>query len=386
MQDLEAIEEHRLAVIQELGDLEREREREANRLRRRARQTILRINFSQLEEGYARVKEIHDRFTSKREDWIKLLGTNKDGEPTFPQSGMPESRYNPENQDLARRTSAIEDILTSARQALANFIISLPAHKQRYIVQEAILPFHKNLEDIKAYCDAQVIDNGQNMEDTDANGLGEAATGNPEEQDHQGENNNVPSPRNSPRNSSTSSKTVKIEGKTYQVRKQRINRMLQDIEENASQNHSKHLEKQATLLSNLLNKMNIRHLTAYADTEPDFLEIFGETEDQMNDWKDEIEARIEDLIIRASREVSERKAATQSGFKKLSYPHFNGDILNYLEFKKQWAAEVVPERKPQAIELVALRDSIPASAKAKIADVTTMDKAWRMLDLEYGDI
>ena len=64
MQDLEAIEEHRLAIIQELGDLEREREREANRLRRRARQTILRINSSQLEEGYARVKEIHDRFTS----------------------------------------------------------------------------------------------------------------------------------------------------------------------------------------------------------------------------------------------------------------------------------------------------------------------------------
>ena len=91
-------------------------------------------------------------------------------------------------------------------------------------------------------------------------------------------------------------------------------------------------------------------------------------------------------MIRASREVSERKAATQSGFKKLSYPHFNGDILNYLEFKKQWAAEVVPERKPQAIELVALRDSIPASAKAKIADVTTMDEAWRLLDLEFGDV
>ena len=92
------------------------------------------------------------------------------------------------------------------------------------------------------------------------------------------------------------------------------------------------------------------------------------------------------MKIRASREVSERKAATQSGFKKLSYPSFNGDILNYLEFKKHWAAEVVPERKPPAIELVALRESIPVSAKAKIADVTTMDKPWRMSDLEYGDI
>merc|ERR1712101_80398 len=91
-------------------------------------------------------------------------------------------------------------------------------------------------------------------------------------------------------------------------------------------------------------------------------------------------------MIRVSREVSERKAATQSGLKKLYYPHFKGDILNYLEFKKRWAAKVVPERKPQVIEIVALRDSIPASAKAKIADVTTMDEAWRILDLEFGEV
>ena len=61
--------------------------------------------------------------------------------------------------------------------------------------------------------------------------------------------------------------------------------MLQDIEENASQNHSEHLEKQATLLSTMLNKMDIRRLISFADNEPDFLEIFGETEDQIDDWK-----------------------------------------------------------------------------------------------------
>merc|ERR1712082_181622 len=121
------------------------------------------------------------------------------------------SRYNPDNQDLARKTSELEDILTSARQALANFITSLPAQEQIYIVQEAILPFHKNLEAIKAYCDAQVIDNGQDTEDTNANDLGEAARMNPEEQEHPGEDNQIPSPRNSPRNSLTLSKSVKIE-------------------------------------------------------------------------------------------------------------------------------------------------------------------------------
>ena len=74
---------------------ERERDKEANKLRRRSRQTILRINFSQLEEGYAPIKEIYNRFTSKREDWIELLGTKEDGEPTYSERGTPESRYNP---------------------------------------------------------------------------------------------------------------------------------------------------------------------------------------------------------------------------------------------------------------------------------------------------
>ena len=55
MEDLEAREDQRTEVIWELADLERERDKEAKKLRRRARQTILRINFSQLEEGYARV-------------------------------------------------------------------------------------------------------------------------------------------------------------------------------------------------------------------------------------------------------------------------------------------------------------------------------------------
>ena len=245
MADQGAMEEQRMEIIRELADLERERDKEANKLRRKARQTILRINFSQLEEGYVRVKGLHDRFTSRIDDWIELLETNEDGEPTYPQRGMPESRYNPDNQDLARKTSDLEDILTSARDALANFITSLLAHEQIYIVQEAILPFHKNLDAIKAYCAAQSTGNvdGQdreNDENTDANGLGGAARENPEDQEHNilnpGGDNLVPSPQNSPRNSLTSSKSLKIDGKSYQVRKQRINRLLLEIEENALQN------------------------------------------------------------------------------------------------------------------------------------------------------
>ena len=57
-----------------------------------------------------------------------------------------------------------------------------------------------------------------------------------------------------------------------------------------------------------------------------------------------------------------------------------------MEFKRRWRLEVVPERRPVAMELAALREVLPSSAKAKIIAVTTMLEAWKILDLEYGDI
>lgn len=238
MEDIEAMqamEEQRMEVIRKLVDLERERFKEANKLRRKAHQNILRIDFSQLEEGYGRFKEIHDRFTSRIDDWIELLEINENGEPTYPERGMPESRYNPEYQDLARKTSQLEEILTSARDALANFILSLPGHEQIYIIQEAILPFHKNLDAIKAYCAEKSIGyvDGREREDdenTVVNGGGGAAREKPEDQEHNvfnpGGDNLIPSPCTSPRNSLNSSKSLKIDRKSYQVRKQRINILL----------------------------------------------------------------------------------------------------------------------------------------------------------------
>ena len=60
--------------------------------------------------------------------------------------------------------------------------------------------------------------------------------------------------------------------------------------------------------------------------------------------------------------------------------------MNYQEFKKRWQIEVVPERRPPALELAALRESIPALAKAKIVAATSMTEAWKLLDLDYGNM
>ena len=42
--------------------------------------------------------------------------------------------------------------------------------------------------------------------------------------------------------------------------------------------------------------------------------------------------------------------------------------------------------KLAALELVDMRDSVPAIAKTKISKVTTMAEAWKYLDLEYHNL
>ena len=84
--------------------------------------------------------------------------------------------------------------------------------------------------------------------------------------------------------------------------------------------------------------------------------------------------------------MAERKSATQSGFMKLSYPSFNSDILNYLEFKKRWKEEVVPERKPIALELPALSEAVPVITKGKLIYIFNLTNAWKLLDLKYENV
>merc|ERR1712240_296693 len=148
--------------------------------------------------------------------------------------------------------------------------------------------------------------------------------------------------------------------------------MISDLEANPEKFHSEKMEKKATLFSSMLKNLNIDEIIGIADTEPDFLEIFGETEDQVSDWSITTKFKIQDLLIRAYDEVADRKASTQSGFKKLSYPSFNGDVLCYQEFRRRWRIEVVPKGRLPALKLAALRESVPVIAKAKMIACTTI--------------
>ena len=87
-----------------------------------------------MEFNFLGVREIFSRFSSKVNDWTELWDVDKEGDPLYPRRGMPESRYNPEGEDLSKKTSHIEDVLISTRDVLAWLIVSLPAPDQVFMI------------------------------------------------------------------------------------------------------------------------------------------------------------------------------------------------------------------------------------------------------------
>ena len=59
IEEQEAIMEQRIEVIHDLADLERDRDKQVNKLRRKSHHNIFKINISGLEGDYAHIKDIH---------------------------------------------------------------------------------------------------------------------------------------------------------------------------------------------------------------------------------------------------------------------------------------------------------------------------------------
>ena len=65
-------------------------------------------------------------------------------------------------------------------------------------------------------------------------------------------------------------------------------------------------------------------------------------------------------------------------FEKRKYPTFKGDILESYEFCRKWNLEVGSERKPEHLELAALKDLLPLLARNKLHEVTSLARAWEI--------
>ena len=93
-----------MEVICKIQDLEK-RDRQVKKIRRMAQQSITRNSFSGLEQEYIQLKDLHARFPSRVNNWIDLLDTDEEGNPIYPARGMPESRYNPDNENIIGKNS-----------------------------------------------------------------------------------------------------------------------------------------------------------------------------------------------------------------------------------------------------------------------------------------
>ena len=109
------------------------------------------INFSGLQEHYIYLKEIYNEFYFKMIDLDILLNPDEEGNPENTTRRTPESNYNLDNKDIVRKISQVEEVLDSARDALIYFVTSLPAPEQVFMIQQATIPWLKDLDVIKAY-------------------------------------------------------------------------------------------------------------------------------------------------------------------------------------------------------------------------------------------
>ena len=56
-----------------------------------------------MEEYYACVRNFHSRLISKIDDYTELLETDDQGDPVYPNRGIPESRYNHDSDNFNKK-------------------------------------------------------------------------------------------------------------------------------------------------------------------------------------------------------------------------------------------------------------------------------------------
>ena len=105
---------------------------------------------------------------------------------------------------------------------------------------------------------------------------------------------------------------------------------------------------------------------------------------ELSSWEDKVSKNVANILYKAEDKLTIRKGLAHTGFTKRDPPHFNGSVLDFPLFKKNWAIEVTPSGLPELIELNHLKNSVPSSAKERLYEVETLKEAWSILEKIYG--
>ena len=80
-----------------------------------------------------------------------------------------------------------------------------------------------------------------------------------------------------------------------------------------------------------------------------------------------------------------QSASSRTYLKKIEPPNFSGDILDFPEFKRKWAANVTREKLEEESELDRLRDNVPETARKMLIGEKSLGNAWKILTKLYGN-
>ena len=103
----------------------------------------------------------------------------------------------------------------------------------------------------------------------------------------------------------------------------------------------------------------------------------------LSSWEDKVSKNVANVLYRAEEKITIRKGLANTGFAKRVPPEFNGSVLDFPLFKKNWAIEVNSGGLPELIELNLLKNSIPPSAKDRLYEIDTLNEAWSILQKIY---
>ena len=94
---------------------------------------------------------------------------------------------------------------------------------------------------------------------------------------------------------------------------------------------------------------------------------------------------INKLIDNIKNSESSKKSDYSTFFKKQDPPRFQGDCIEYMEWKKRWVSQVSSHHPPDEFEIDLLKRHIPEEGRKKLFGCDSLSTAWHLLDKMYGD-
>ena len=139
-----------------------------------------------------------------------------------------------------------------------------------------------------------------------------------------------------------------------------------------------------------LNKVYYQYISLLSESE------VKEKEAMRKEFIQREKLNISNILIKLSKKLKETSTVTTSPsaysvekgstyLKKADPPKWEGDPLDFADFKRKWLNQVSTAKMPPETELDRLRENIPIRASKSLFGETQMDKAWTILENLYGD-